>query len=761
MAKDLVIVESPAKAKTIGKFLGKDYKIKASMGHIRDLPKRALGVDVEKKFQPKYTIPADKKKVVSQLKKDAEKATTVWLASDEDREGEAIAWHLVKSLKLDDEKTKRIVFHEITKTAIKNAIDNPRQIDKNLVDAQQARRVLDRLVGFRLSPLLWKKVKPALSAGRVQSVAVRLIVEREHKIKEFKSKSSYKITADFLTAKQGELQAELSKNISKYNDAQKFLESCKQAEFSIANIEKKPGRKNPPPPYTTSSLQQEASYKLGFSVSKTMMIAQQLYESGLITYMRTDSVNLSKLALGMAKKEIENLYGKDYVHTRQFKSKAKGAQEAHEAIRPTYFDRYEIEGSGPQKSLYKLIWKRTVASQMAAAKLEKTTVKIAISNREEQLAAKGEVIKFDGFLKVLGRSAADTILPPMQVNESLELQQMTAKEKFTKAPLRYSEATLVKKMEELGIGRPSTYAPTISTIQKRGYIEKGNIEGKQRLVKVFLLHNGEISEKTVKEQYGREKGKLYPTDIGIVVNDFLTKYFEKYIDYNFTADVEKEFDEIAEGNKEWHTMIEEFYQPFIQQIDKTDSSTKKFTGERLLGQDPKTGRNVYARIGRYGPMLQLGDKEEDEAPRFASLKNGQSLQSVTLKEALKQFQFPRELGEYNGEKVTVAIGKFGPYVKKGKLFVSIKKEDPSDIGLERAKELIDEKIKARQKQVIQEFSQEPGLVVMNGRYGPYISYKKKNYKIPKDKDPAKLSLEECHDIIKNAPKKKKRSRKKK
>jgi DNA topoisomerase-1 len=760
MGKELVIVESPAKAKTISKFLGKDYKIEASMGHIRDLPKKELGVVVEKNFQPKYIIPAEKKKVVSKLKKDAEKATTVWLASDEDREGEAIAWHLVKSLKLDEEKTKRIVFHEITKTAIKAAIENPRGIDKNLVDAQQARRVLDRLVGFKLSPLLWKKVKPALSAGRVQSVAVRLIVERENEIKNFKPRASYKITADFLTEGKEKLQTELSKNISKYNDANKFLQACQQAKFSIVDIETKPGRKNPPPPYTTSTLQQEASYKLGFSVSKTMIIAQQLYESGLITYMRTDSVNLSKLALGMAKKEIEKQFGEKYVHTRQFKSKAKGAQEAHEAIRPTYLNRNEIEGTSAQNSLYKLIWKRTIASQMAAAKLEKTTVKIGISNREEQLKAKGEVIKFDGFLKVLDRTAVDTILPKVEVGENLDLQQMTAKEKFTKAPLRYSEASLVKKMEELGIGRPSTYAPTISTIQKRGYIEKGNIEGKQRLVKVFLLRDNDISENTVKELYGKEKGKLYPTDIGIVVNDFLTKYFEKYVDYNFTAEIEKEFDEIAKGKMEWHQMIKEFYQPFIEQVQKTDNSTKKFSGERLLGQDPKTGRNIYAKIGRYGPMLQLGDAEEEKPPRFASLNKGQSLHSITLKEALKQFQFPRHLGEYKGEEVTVGIGKYGPYVKKGNLFVSIKDEDPTEIDLEQAKALIDDKLKAKQKQVIQEFSNEPNLVVMNGRYGPYISYKKKNYKIPKDKDPAKLSLQECFEIIKEAPKKKKRKRKK-
>jgi DNA topoisomerase-1 len=769
MAKNLVIVESPAKAKTIEGFLGKDFQVRSSFGHVRDLSKKGLGVDIENEFLPNYEISSDKKKIVNELKKAALEAETIWLASDEDREGEAISWHLVQALGLEHEKTKRIVFHEITKTAITKAIENPRGIDENLVDAQQARRVLDRLVGFELSPLLWKKVKPSLSAGRVQSVAVRLIVERENSIKEFKAESSYRVTAEFtIKGEKGSniIIAELSKKFKDKDKAREFLTSCIDADFSIEAIDIKPSKKSPPPPFTTSTLQQEASRKLGFPVSKTMRVAQQLYENGKITYMRTDSVNLSNLAINSAKAEIIENFGKEYVKTRKYTTKTKGAQEAHEAIRPTYMNQKSVDGDDSQQKLYELIWRRAVASQMSEAILEKTNVTINISNSREKFLAKGEVIKFDGFLKLYKESTDEDnnelqkgALPPMKQGQDLELITMDATEKFTQPPSRYTEASLVKKMEELGIGRPSTYAPTISTIQKREYVSKEEIQGITRNISIISLQNGTIKEDSRTEKSGFSKNKLIPTDIGTLVNNFLIQYFDNILDYNFTAEVEKEFDEIAQGKKIWNDMIKEFYGPFHNRIEVTLENSEKVSGEKLLGKDPESGKNVYAKIGKYGPMAQIGDSNNGdvntEKPKFAGLKKGQSIESITLEEALELFKFPRNLGEYEGESLEVSIGRFGPYVKHNSAFYSLTKEDdPMTVTKDRAIEIIKNKKQKEKENTIKEFDENPDVKILNGRYGPYISFQKKNYRIPKNKDPKSLALKDCLEIIEKSGKSK-------
>ena len=749
MIKNLVIVESPAKAKTIEGFLGKDFTVKSSFGHVRDLSKKQLGVDIEHDFKPKYEISGDKVKLVKELKKLASEAEVVWLASDEDREGEAISWHLTEALGLDKSKTRRIVFHEITKSAITEAIQNPRGIDKNLVDAQQARRVLDRLVGFEISPVLWRKVKPALSAGRVQSVAVRLIVER--------GSYNYRVTATFvIPGEEGQpkIAAELSRRFSEKPEALRFLNTCVGASYQVADTETRPAKKSPAPPFTTSTLQQEASRKLGFSVAKTMMVAQQLYEAGKITYMRTDSVNLSSLAINMAKEEITSLYGEKYVKTRQYATKSKGAQEAHEAIRPTYMNHREISGDASQKKLYDLIWKRTIASQMSDAELERTTVTISISKSPEKFVAKGEVIKFDGFLKVYLESTDDEnidseegMLPPLKTGQPLSLIEMLATQKFSQQPPRYTEASLVKKLEELGIGRPSTYAPTISTIQKREYVVKEDRPGIQRSFDLLKLKNEKITETVKTETSGQEKNKLFPTDIGSLVTSFLVQYFENILDYNFTANVEKEFDEIAQGQKVWNQMIREFYYPFAKQVKETLEKSEKVKGERLLGPDPESGKNVYVKIGRFGPMVQIGESEDTEKPRFASLKKGQSIESLTLQEAMKLFDFPRTIGEYEDAEMTVAIGRFGPYVKHKSAFYSLAKtDDPASVDAERAVELIEEKRKKEKERVIRIFEEDPDVQVLNGRYGPYIAIGKSNYRIPKSTDPASLTLEQCREI---------------
>ena len=768
MAKNLVIVESPAKAKTIEGFLGKEYTVKSSYGHVRDLNKNTLSVDIEKDFEPEYEISDDKKALVAELRKLSKASDTVWLASDEDREGESISWHLYEALDLKKKDTKRIVFHEITKTAILEAIENPRDIDMGLVAAQQARRVLDRLVGYELSPLLWKKVKPSLSAGRVQSVAVRLIVEREEEIKNFVQTSAYRITAQFTFMKDGQeynLTAELPHRFDTEEETRRFMELCVNAGYKVDSIEKKPTTRYPAPPFTTSTLQQEAARKLGFSVANTMRVAQQLYESGKITYMRTDSVNLSKLALGMAKKEITENYGAEYVKTRQYQTKTKGAQEAHEAIRPTYLDQHTIKGSADERKLYELIWKRTIASQMADAQMERTNVNIGISTNDKQFIATGEVILFDGFLKVYMESydddrAEDTaaILPPIEVGAVLDLDKMEAQQRYTRHPLRYTEASLVKKMEELGIGRPSTYAPTISTIQKREYVTKGDIKGEPLNYKIITLKNAKITEKMGKENYGAEKGKLLPTDIGVLVNKFLIQYFESIIDYNFTANVEKEFDKIAEGKRKWNAMIKEFYKDFHQQVVSTTEHSGKFSGEKMLGIDPATGKKVYVKVGRFGPVAQIGDTESEEKPRFAGLKKDMSIESVTLEEVLKLFDFPRILGEFEGKEITVAVGRFGPYIRHDNKFYSLAKTDnPALVEYDRAVEIINEKRQKDLDNIIRTFDQDPDLRVLNGRFGPYIAYKKSNYKIPKGTEPSTLTYEQCMAIVedpKNAPKKK-------
>jgi DNA topoisomerase-1 len=760
MAENLVIVESPAKARTIEKFLGKDYLVKSSFGHIRDLAKKEFGINIKKNYEPHYIISPDKKKVVAELKKLAEEAGTVWLASDEDREGEAISWHLAEVLGIAPDKARRIVFHEITKEAILKAIKNPRPIDQNLVNAQQARRVLDRLVGFELSPVLWKKVKPSLSAGRVQSVAVRLLVEREREVMNFNSVPGYRVVAAFeVTGPDGrvsELKAELDRKFATREETMEFLESCKAADFTVDGIETRPIRKSPSPPFTTSTLQQEASRKFGFSVSQTMTLAQKLYEAGKITYMRTDSVNLSDLALNTTKKEILSEFGEKYLKTRQFKTKTRGAQEAHEAIRPSYIEHHEIAGPANEKKLYELIWKRTIASQMSEALLEKTTVNIRISNRKETLVATGEVLLFDGFIRVYRESSDEEngengseLIPPMKQGQLLPLESMEALQRFPHAPARYTEASLVKKLEELGIGRPSTYAPTISTIQTREYVVKEDRQGTIRNLDGLKLKGGKITGFTKDEKTGFEKSKLFPTDIGIVVNDFLTEHFGNIVDFNFTARVESEFDEIADGKMVWHEMIHRFYKPFHEQVDLTEKNSSRSSGERLLGIHPETGETVIVKIGRYGPMAQIGEANNDTKPRFARLAKGQLIESITLEEALKLFALPRTLGEFEDSPVTVGVGRFGPYVRHKSAFYSLKKgvDDPMTVELDRATEIILEKRNTDLMRVIREFPEEPELKVLNGRFGPYISYQKKNYKIPKSQDPAALSLDDCKALI--------------
>ena len=758
MLKNLVIVESPAKAKTIEKFLGKDYKVMSSYGHIRDLRKKNFSIDVENNFQPIYEIPADKKELVAQLKKMASEAQMVWLASDEDREGEAISWHLYEVLGLKPENTRRIVFHEITKNAILNAIENPRLIDMNLVDAQQARRVLDRIVGFELSPVLWKKIKPALSAGRVQSVAVRLIVEREEEIKGFNSEPYFRVTAVFATQDGTEVKAELSKRLSSEQEAQAFLQDCIGATYKVADVNVKPVKKSPAPPFTTSTLQQEASRKLNFTVSQTMMVAQRLYEAGHITYMRTDSVNLSSLAINTITAEIKDKFGEQYLKVRRYHTNSKGAQEAHEAIRPTYIEKHTIEGTAQEKRLYGLIWKRTIASQMADAELEKTTIDIQPSTRSEYFVATGEVIKFDGFLNVYieghdddnAEGVSEGLLPALSVGDMLNNKDIVATQRFTQQPIRYTEASLVKKMEELGIGRPSTYAPTISTIQQREYVEKGDKQGEKREFITLTLKGSKITTRTKSETVGADKGKLIPTDIGVVVNEFLTKYFPNILDYNFTANVEEKFDEVAEGKLQWTDEISSFYSIFHPEVESAmNMRLEHKVGERQLGVDPKTGKPISVKIGRFGPLVQLGEGDTEEKPQFASLLKGQSVSTITLEEALKLFEFPRTIGEFEGKDVTVAVGRFGPYIKHDNKFVSIPKEyAPAAISLEEAVQLIVDKRDAETKKVVKVFTEDADLQILNGRYGIYIAYKKANYKIPKTvADPSALTYEECKAII--------------
>lgn len=769
MQKNLVIVESPAKAKTIEKYLGADYKVMSSYGHIRDLKKKDFGVDL-KTFEPQYEIPADKRKVVTELRAQAKKSEAVWLASDEDREGEAISWHLAEVLGLDPKETRRIVFHEITKPAILSAIEHPRHIDLNLVDAQQARRVLDRLVGFKLSPVLWRKVRPSLSAGRVQSVAVRLIVEREREIQQFKPESSYRVTAVFeVPASNGSitlLKAELNKRFATRDEAQAFLEKCKEATFTIDAITTRPTKRNPAPPFTTSTLQQEAARKLGFPVAVTMRVAQSLYESGLITYMRTDSMNLSDLCLNSCGPVISSLMGDEYHQRRTYHTHSKGAQEAHEAIRPTDMNRQTIEGDTREQRLYELIWKRTIACQMADAKLERTTVNIAVSETDEMFQATGEVVRFDGFLRVYRESQGDDenanadeskLLPPMNEGEALQRREVVAQQRFSQQPARYTEASLVHKMEELGIGRPSTYAPTISTIQNREYVVKGDAEGTPRSYDQLTLQSDTISETTQSENVGSNRGKLVPTDIGLVVNDFLMEYFPEIMDYNFTANVEKQFDEVAEGKENWTEMISNFYQDFEPQVERTlNEKTEHRVGERELGVDPKSGKPVSVKIGRFGPVVQMGTPSDDEKPQFANLTKGQSIETITLEEALELFKLPRTLGELEGQVVKANVGRFGPYVQLGKLFVSIPKgEDPMDITLERAAELIQEKRLKEEQSHLKQFDEDPDLEVRAGRWGPYIAYKGKNYKLPKsDAERAtELTYDECKKIIETEAKK--------
>lgn len=769
MAKELVIVESPAKAKTIEKYLGEKFVVRSSYGHVRDLAKKGLAVDVDKDFAPSYAISPEKEKVVKELKSLAKKAPTVWLATDEDREGEAISWHLKEALGLDDSNTRRITFNEITKTAIQDAIKNPRQIHQGLVNAQQARRVLDRLVGFELSPILWKKVKPSLSAGRVQSVSVRLIVEREREILGHTATSAFKVVANFDVGGK-EMRAELPKRFKTEDEAMAFLEDCKEASFSVANVETKPAKRTPAAPFTTSTLQQEASRKLSFSVAQTMRVAQSLYESGKITYMRTDSVNLSQLAVNTARSTINNKYGEEYAQTRNFTTKSKGAQEAHEAIRPTDLNLDQANGDNNEQRLYELIWKRTIASQMADAQLERTTATIAISTREEHLVAKGEVIKFDGFLKVYleGRDDEEenedrSLLPPIKPGDTLPLNGIDATERFERHPARYTEASLVKKLEELGIGRPSTYAPTISTIQKRGYVVKEDREGKQRAYRELQLRDKQINAETKSENAGAERAKLFPTDIGMVVNDFLLDNFADIMDYNFTAGVEKEFDEIAEGTVVWTDMIRRFYKPFHAEVEKTLETSERATGERYLGEHPEDGKKMIARIGRYGPMIQIGETDSDEKPRFASLRKDQSISTITMEEALDLFKLPRTLGTYENKEVSTNIGRFGPYVRHDGKFVSLKVkegDDPMTIELDRAIELIEAKRKADREKLIKAFEEDDNVQVLNGRYGPYIKFGRQNVRIPKGTEPASLTYEQCVALAEEDKKKpKKRGRK--
>ena len=766
MQENLVIVESPAKAKKIEEFLGKDYKVMSSYGHIRDLKKKELSIN-EQTMEPDYEIPDEKKKLVTELKATAKKAKKIWLASDEDREGEAISWPLCEVLGLDEAKTSRIVFHEITKPAILDAILHPRHLDMNLVNAQQARRVLDRLVGFKLSPVLWRKVKPALSAGRVQSVAVRLIVEREREIQKFKSESYYRVSAIFALINENgnatEVKAELDKRFKTHEEVEAFLEKCKDAKFTVEAVNKKPLKRTPAPPFTTSTLQQEAARKLGFTVSQTMMIAQKLYESGRITYMRTDSVNLSTLCTNASKDEIIKVYGSEYSQPRAYHTHSKGAQEAHEAIRPTYMNETSIDGTSQEKRLYELIWKRTIASQMADAQIEKTTINIHIDNAEEKFVANGEVITFDGFIKVYRESTDDEdgtedathILPAMKEGDELQRREITATEKFSAAPLRYTEASLVKKLEDLGIGRPSTYAPTISTIQQREYVQKGDKKGVERSYTIDSLKGIKVTQKVKKEIAGNEKGKLLPTDIGIVVNDFLMENFPGIMDYNFTANVEQKFDDIAEGKTEWNKWMKTFDKDFEPEVSKVmNARSEHKAGERELGTDPKTGKPVFVKIGRFGPVAQIGSAEDKDKPLFAQLPSNLSIETITLEEALELFKLPRELGEFEGTKVSVGTGRFGPYVQHNRKYVSIPKgEDPMTITLNRAIELIQEKRETEQKRHLKSFAEDEKLELLNGKYGPYIAYDGKNYRLPKNKmeNVEALTYEECMTIIKEAP----------
>ena len=770
MQKNLVIVESPAKAKTIEKVLGEDYKVMSSYGHIRDLKKKELSIN-DTTLEPEYEIPDEKKKLVSELKTQAKKASQVWLASDEDREGEAISWHLCEVLGLDEEKTKRIVFHEITKPAILDAIEHPRTLNMNLVNAQQARRVLDRLVGFKLSPILWRKVKPALSAGRVQSVAVRLIVERERELQAFKSETYYNVNGIFAftnpDGSQSEVKATLGQRFKTEQEVEQFLDKCKEATFTVQAIQKKPMKRTPAPPFTTSTLQQEAARKLGFTVSQTMMVAQHLYENGRITYMRTDSVNLSSLCINATKEEVARLYGEEYSKVRQYHTSSKGAQEAHEAIRPTYMNQVTIDGTAQEKRLYDLIWKRTVACQMADADIEKTTVTISINTTDEQFVAQGEVVKFDGFLKVYRESLEEDenqddfshVLPPMKKGDILQRREISATERFTQGPLRYTEASLVHKLEELGIGRPSTYAPTISTIQQREYVQKGDKKGEERKYTIDILQGIKVTTRSRKEMAGSDKGKLLPTDIGMVVNDFLMKYFPQILDYHFTAKVEKEFDDIAEGRKQWTNMIKKFYKDFEPTVEKTMNAREEHkAGERELGTDPETGKPVFVKIGRFGPVIQIGTAEDKEKPRFAQLPVGKSMETITLDEALELFSLPRLVGSYENSDVVIGTGRFGPYVLHNKKYVSLPKEaDPMTITMEECIKLIEDKRKQETQRHLKTFEEEPKLEVLNGRYGPYLSYDGKNYRLPKAMHAkvADLTLEECLHVIEaqNAKKK--------
>jgi DNA topoisomerase-1 len=768
MGKSLLIVESPAKAKTIEKYLDNEFIVKSSIGHIRDLPKSGMSIDIDNGFIPNYEISPDKKKTVSELKKLAKEADSVWLATDEDREGEAIAWHLYEALKLEKKDTKRIVFHEITKPAIKEAITKPRKLDTDLVNAQQARRVLDRLVGYELSPVLWKKVQMGLSAGRVQSVAVRLIVDREREIKDFQAESSFKVNSILSSEAGKRFKATLPKNLENLEAAKEFLNDVRSSELSVADLTKKPGKRKPAAPFTTSTLQQEAARKLGFSVKQTMTLAQKLYETGKITYMRTDSLNLSELALNQAQDKINSDFGSKYHKRRTYTTKSANAQEAHEAIRPTDLNVEQAASDSGQQRLYELIWKRTIASQMSDAELERTNVKIDISKSDKKLSAKGEVIKFDGFLKVYLEGNDDevddddtSIIPPLKVGESLGLESMSARETFTRPPARYTEASLVKKLEELGIGRPSTYAPTISTIQDRKYVVKEERPGVERKYGMLTLDKGEIKEEILTEITGAEKNKMFPTDIGSVVTDFLVKFFPEVVDFHFTAKVENSFDEISRGEKIWQEMIADFYWPFHKTIKASeDIKRSEAVGQRELGLDPKTNKRVYARIGRYGAMVQLGDTEdEEEKPKFASIPKGLSIETITLEEALPMFDLPRKIGEKDGEKYETQIGRFGPYVKGKNVFVSISEEEVFTLTLEDAIQRVDAKIEEKKNMTINEWPKDK-ISILKGRYGPYIKFGRKNVKIPKDKEPEKLTLEECKEIIENAPAKKSRAKKK-
>ncbi len=761
MQENLVIVESPAKAKTIEKFLGKDYMVKSSFGHIRDLSKKDLGINLENGYEPVYEIPADKRKVVDELAKLSKAAKTVWLASDEDREGEAIAWHLAEVLGLPVDRTKRIVFHEITKNAILDAIKNPRTVDMNLVNAQQARRVLDRLVGFELSPVLWKKVRPALSAGRVQSVAVRLIVEREREIIAFKSTPSFRIAAQFLTADGTAFKAEVSRKFAAEQEAEAFLDSCKGAQFRVESCEEKPTKRYPAPPFTTSTLQQEAARKFGMSVSQTMSVAQHLYEQGLITYMRTDSVNLSKLAISQCKEEITSLFGEKYSNAHNYTTRSKGAQEAHEAIRPSYIERRTIEGTAAEKKLYELIWKRTVASQMVAADIDRTTADISCSGNDARFVATGEVVRFDGFLRLYSESTEEEqgeqsgMLPKLTAGDIVSPRSITATERFSTPPMRYNEALLVKRLEELGIGRPSTYAPTITTIINRGYVEKQSKEPRKRNYTQLTLAGNKITQKVLSENYGAEKNRLAPTDVGMIVNDYLEAQFAPILEYNFTADVEKEFDRIADGDITWNKMIGDFYVPFHEMVEHAiGTQADKTSQTRILGTDPATGHTVKARIGRYGPMVEI-EGAEGEKPRFASLKKGQLIEALTLEEALELFALPRNLGKYGDEDLVVGIGRYGAYVRHGKVFASLaKQDDPYGITYDRAVELL-ETHKAQiaaANTPLRTFAENPDIVIKNGKYGPYIASKGKNYRLPKGVKPETITLDECVNIINNSKK---------